>query len=192
MMNIEIEDPLSVPLGGATHKAGRDERRYCLECQLSNSLHQAYELAHRDFVWSLRRAMLLLSGQRGKVVAREIWGLTDSSRMKMYWDAKIAKGKVPTFEDLFDNWPIGRKIKVRPLLWDDDVSAALDVGPVVSGAHPDDWYLSAIKIVIQATDILVAFVKEFKGLKLYHANKNFLYLESPPQEAEVITSVMQL
>ena len=192
LKGVEIKDPLSAVLGVVSHKAEREERRHRLECQLSNSLYAAYELAHRDFVWSLRRAMLLLSGQKSKDMAREIWELTDSYRMKLYWDKNIAKGAVPTFEDLLDHWPVGRNAKVVPLTWEEDVCAALQVGPTVPECHSNGWYLKAVKIVIQATDILAAFVKEAKGLKLYHANKNFHYLESPPQEAEAITSVMLL
>lgn len=192
LKDVEIKDPLSVVLGVDSHKTEREERRHRLECQLSNSLYAAYELAHRDFVWSLRRAMLLLSGQKSKDMAREIWRLTDSCQMKLYWDSKIANGKVPTFENLLDHWLVGKKTKVVPLRWDEDVRAALEVESAVPGPRPNAWYLNAIMTVIQATDILVAFVKEAKGLKLYHANKNFHYLESPPQEAEAITSVMQL
>ena len=62
-MNIEIEDPLLVPLGCATHRVERDERWHSLECQLSSSLEDAYpsKAFHAVNGYALRRMTRFLN-----------------------------------------------------------------------------------------------------------------------------------
>lgn len=181
------------PLHGL-HRQTRDSRRYALTGMLENALTNAHATACDNFVWTLRRAMLILKSRDGKQVSREIWGLKDLPSMVTYWDCHVAKGnEIPKLNSLLCNGFRNRSYFMDTLDWKVEWQGKCRIA-LQDCEHPSlQKCLNDVPVIIEAADIVAEFIENKCTCKnVYKSYKSVEWLDRPPEESEALMDLDKL